>query len=80
MMGEARGYFSDTLEYFKAQFVLNFWNTFGGRTSTQYIKVSSEGARKHSEKYKQKYLAISSPHNKSHQFPNESVPCSMMEI
>ena len=40
--GGEGGYFSDTLEYFKAQFVLNFWNTFGGRTSTQYIKVSSE--------------------------------------
>ena len=56
--GRRGGYFSDTLEYFKAQFVLNFWNTFGGRTSTQYIKVSSEGARKHSEKYKQEHLAI----------------------
>ena len=31
------------------------------------------GARKHSEKYKQKHIAISSTHNNSHQFPNESV-------
>ena len=78
--GGEGGYFSDTLEYFKAQFVLNFWNTFGGRTSTQYIKVSSEGATKHSEKYKQEHLAIFFHAQQESSVSKWKCSMSMMEI